>query len=32
VAKNVVDFNYPVKKINEWKDDDYYKNLLNVVK
>lgn len=32
VARNIVNFNYPVKKINEWKDDDYYKNLLNIIK
>jgi len=32
VAENIINFSYPVKKMNEWKDDDYYSNLLDIIK
>ncbi len=32
VAKNDTAFNYPVKKINEWKDDEYYSEMLEIIK
>ncbi len=32
VAKNKVDFKYPLKKIHEWESDKHYKDLLSITK